>query len=114
MWERLGRPGEFTLVEAGAGVGRFAAHVFDFCEAKLPAFYGAMRYVAVERSASRREQARIATKRHATVGHFAASAEGPAHIAAGGLFFNLLLDAPPVHRVVMENLHRLQPLLPDG
>jgi len=110
MWESLGGPAEFTLVEAGAGVGRFAAHVLDFCEAKLPAFYGAMRYVAVERSASRREQARIATKRHATVGHFAASAEVPAHIAAGCFFSNELVDALPVHRVVMESLHRLKPV----
>ena len=55
MWEGLGRPAEFALVEAGAGAGRFAGHVLDFCEAKLPAFYDVLRYAAVERSASRRE-----------------------------------------------------------
>src|SRR3979490_1732021 len=65
MWESLGRPAEFALVEQGAGVGRFAGQVLDLCEAKLADFYGALRYVAVERSASRREQATIATKRHA-------------------------------------------------
>ena len=103
MWENLGRPVEFALVEAGAGVGRFAAQVLDFCEAKLPAFYGAMRYVAVERSASRREQAMIAAKRHATAGRFTASAEVPARIAAGCFFSNELVDALPVHRVVMDS-----------
>jgi SAM-dependent MidA family methyltransferase len=102
MWESLGRPAEFTLVEAGAGAGRFAAHVLDFCEAKLPAFYDVLRYAAVERSASRREQAMTAAKRHATAGRFTASAEVPAHIAAGCFFSNELVDALPVHRMLMD------------
>ncbi|HEX8880721.1 MAG TPA: SAM-dependent methyltransferase, partial [Candidatus Acidoferrum sp.] len=46
MWEQLERPKEFLLVEAGAGVGRLAGHILDFCEAKLPNFRAALRYVA--------------------------------------------------------------------
>src|SRR5690348_1221631 len=30
MWELLGSPHHFTIVEAGAGVGRLAGHVLDF------------------------------------------------------------------------------------
>jgi len=103
MWEGLARPAEFTLVEAGAGVGRFAAQVLDFCEAKLPAFYDALRYVAVERSASRRAQAGVQSKRHAAAGHFTAPAEVPALIAPGCLFSNEFVDALSVHRVVMDS-----------
>jgi SAM-dependent MidA family methyltransferase len=110
MWESLGRPAEFLLVEGGAGVGRFAAQVLDFSEAKLPEFYYALRYVAVERSASRREQAAIRAQRHAAAGRFVASAEVPARIAAGCFFSNELVDALPVHRVVMEDSHRLKPV----
>jgi SAM-dependent MidA family methyltransferase len=102
MWESLGRPAEFVLVEAGVGVGRFAAHVLDFCEVKLPAFYDALRYAAVERSASRRQQAMAAAKRHATAGRFTASAEVPAYISAGCFFSNELVDALPVHRMLMD------------
>lgn len=102
MWENLGRPAEFLLVEGGAGVGRFAAQMLHFCETILPEFYAALRYVAVERSASRREQAAIQAQRHAAAGHFAASAEVPAHIAMGCFFSNELVDALPVHRVVMD------------
>jgi SAM-dependent MidA family methyltransferase len=102
MWQSLDRPEEFTLVEAGAGVGRFALQVLDFCSAKLPEFYGALRYVAVERSASRRDQATIAAKRHADTGKFIASAEVPPHIAVGCFFSNELVDALPVHRVFMD------------
>jgi len=103
MWESLSRPREFMLVEGGAGVGRFAAQVLDFCEGKLPDFYAALRYVAVERSASRREQATIHVQRHAVSGHVTASAEIPAHIAAGCFFSNELVDALPAHRVVMDS-----------
>jgi SAM-dependent MidA family methyltransferase len=102
MWERLGRPAEFSLVEAGAGVGRFASQVLDFCKAKLPAFYDALRYVAMERSASRREQAAIHSQRHSAAGHFTVSAEIPGHILTGCVFSNELVDALPVHRVVMD------------
>jgi len=102
MWERLGRPAEFMLVEAGAGAGRCASQVLDFCEAKLPTFYDALRYVAVERSAARREQATVRSKRHAAAGHLVSSAEVPAHVAAGCFFSNELVDALPVHRVVMD------------
>src|SRR5260221_5942625 len=62
MWESLGRPAEFTLVEAGARVRRFPAPVLDFFEAKLPDFYWALRYGAVERSTSRRRQAKVLTQ----------------------------------------------------
>jgi SAM-dependent MidA family methyltransferase len=103
MRECLGHPEEFTLVEAGAGAGWFATQVLDFCEGKLPAFYDALRYVAIERSASRREQAKERSKGHAATGHFTTSAEVPARIAAGCIFSNELADALPVHRVVMVN-----------
>jgi SAM-dependent MidA family methyltransferase len=103
MWESLGRPKEFTLVEAGAGVGRLADHILDFSAAKLPDFYSTLRYVAVERSASRREQAAMRLKKHTAAGHFSVSVEIPAHIPQGCLFSNELMDALPVHRVVMDS-----------
>ena len=103
MWEHLGRPAEFTLVEAGAGVGRLAAYILDFAESKLPAFYAALRYVAQERSAGRLEQSAARSRRHAETGHFAASMEMPPRIQAGCLFSNELCDALPVHRTVVRD-----------
>lgn len=107
MWERLDRPKEFGLVEAGAGVGRLALHILDFCEVKLPDFYGALRYVAVERSASRRGQAVARLERHAAAGRLRSAAEIPLQIPEGCVFSNELVDALPVHRVVMRE-HGLQ------
>lgn len=102
MWENLGRPREFALVEAGAGTGQLARHVLDFSETRLRAFHETLRYVAVERSAARREQAVTHLKRHANAGHFNASVEIPAGVPAGCVFSNELMDALPVHRVVVE------------
>ena len=101
MWENLGRPEKFTLVEAGAGVGRLASHILDFSASKLSDFYRALDYVAVERSASRREQTAGCLKRHAEAGHAIVSAEIPLHVSAGCFFSNELVDALPVHRVVL-------------
>ena len=102
MWESFGRPKEFLLVEAGAGVGRLAEHVLDFTETKLTSFECALRYVAVERSSARREQATARLQRHAERGRFRTSPEIPATIPTGCVFSNELIDALPVHRVVMQ------------
>lgn len=99
LWQKLGWPKDFVLVEAGAGVGRLALQILDFCEAKLPDFYDCAQYVAVERSAKRREQALARLERHATADRLRVSAEIPQQIATGCAFSNELLDALPVHRV---------------
>lgn len=101
LWQKLDRPKEFGLVEAGAGVGRLALHILDFCEARLPEFYGVVRYIAVERSTSRREQAAARLDRHARAGHLRISLEIPPRIPAGCVFSNELIDALPVHRGLM-------------
>jgi SAM-dependent MidA family methyltransferase len=103
VWDKLRRPEEFTLVEAGAGIGSLAMHVLDFCERKFPAFYEALKYVAVERSAARRDQAAIRLERHSAAGHFTSSVEMPARVPTGCLFSNELMDALPVHRIVVES-----------
>src|SRR3984893_11437786 len=54
MWCLLERPEVFLLVEAGAGKGCLATQVLDRGAAGWPDFYQALRFVAVERSASRR------------------------------------------------------------
>ena len=102
MWEHLGHPKEFALVEAGAGVGRLASQILDFSASKLFDFYRALNYMAVERSASRREQTEGRLKRHVEEGHATVSAEIPLHISAGCIFSNELADALPVHRVVLQ------------
>jgi SAM-dependent MidA family methyltransferase len=102
MWEQLGRPAEFTLVEVGAGTGRLAGHVLDFSQKQLPEFYLSLRYVAVERSPGRTEQIRNSLQRFIEEGKCQASIEIPESISVGCLFSNELVDALPVHRVLQQ------------
>ncbi|MGD0907645.1 MAG: SAM-dependent methyltransferase [Candidatus Acidiferrales bacterium] len=103
MWERLGSPRPFTIVEAGAGVGRLASHILNFAAVELPAFYGALEYIAVERSASRRAEHAGRLAAHSAAGRFSSVAEMPQAIPAGCIFSNELLDALPAHRVAIEH-----------
>jgi SAM-dependent MidA family methyltransferase len=100
MWEQLGRPVEFCLVEAAAGTGRLAGHILDFAQNKLPEFYSALCYVAVERSPARCDQLAARLVSHIAHGRCQAAIEIPAKIPVGCIFSNELLDALPAHRVV--------------
>ena len=102
MWQQLDRPGEFLLVEAGAGVGRLAGHILEFTQAHLPEFYQSLRYVAVERSPSRCDQLAARLAPFVREGKCLPSIEIPARIPVGCLFSNELLDALPVHRVLQQ------------
>jgi len=102
MWDILGRPSKFYAVEAGAGTGWLASQILDFAARKLPEFYGALRYFAVEQSAVRRERQREILVSHLENGAAICAADLPREIPAGCIFSNELLDAFPVHRVSVE------------
>ena len=89
----------FDLVEAGAGSGRLARSVLDHAAAAHPRFYSDLRLTLVERSPAARAAQDAALGPHA--GRLAqAGAELPARVR-GIIFANELLDALPVHSVVM-------------
>jgi SAM-dependent MidA family methyltransferase len=103
MWERCGRPTEFLVVEAGAGVGRLAAHVLDFAARVLPEFYSTMCFVAVEQSAVRRAAHSSTLAAHIAAGRASSAADLPREISVGCVYSNELLDAMPVHRLLREH-----------
>lgn len=105
MWDVLGRPRKFSAVEAGAGTGRLAAHILDFAVQKLPEFYAALGYVCVEQSPARRARHHGNLRNHLESGTALSAAELPHEIPAGCVFSNELLDAFPVHRVVVQRGH---------
>lgn len=103
MWERMGRPARFTLVEVGSGVGRLAGHILEFAKDKLPEFYAVLHYLAVERSPARSDQLRERLASFIQAGKCLASIEIPAKIEVGCVFTNELLDAMAVHRVIQKD-----------
>ena len=48
MWEILGRPGDFTIVEQGAHHGEFAGDVFEEAREQMPEFFSALHYCVIE------------------------------------------------------------------
>lgn len=103
MWEQLGCPSDLQLVEVAAGTGRLASHILDSAQAKLPEFYQALRYVAVERSPTRCDQLAARLSPHIGRDRCQAAMEIPAKIPVGCVFSNELLDALPVHHVIQQD-----------
>jgi SAM-dependent MidA family methyltransferase len=91
---------DFDLVEAGAGNARLSADILRAARAHHPTFYESLRLHLVEASG----EARAA--QHATLGdmadRLASSGEALPASFEGVLLANELLDALPVHQVVMR------------
>ena len=99
MWERLGEPREFTIVEQGAHRGDFARDVLTALRTNAPACFAAMRYHIVEPSAALR------TAQSETLGEFTAHwfpTLDALPAFAGVHFSNELLDAFPIHAVAWD------------
>src|ERR1700709_2526411 len=47
MWESLGRPGDFTIVEQGAHEGEFASDVLGEARERMPELFSALRYCGI-------------------------------------------------------------------
>ena len=103
MWNCLGEPEDFEVVEAGAGGGQLAQDIMDALAEIAPLLYRSVIYRFVEKEPSLREvQAR---KLHSHLPHLAWSE--PAELMAvsftftGCLLSNELIDSFPVHLVEM-------------
>lgn len=100
MWEELGRPAAFELVECGAGHGRLAADILAALGEQAPELAAVIRVRLVETSPRLGEQARAA------VGKSGERVRVEERLPAGGLvgclLSNELIDALPVHRVVQR------------
>jgi SAM-dependent MidA family methyltransferase len=103
MWEVLGRPAGFEIVEVGAGNGRLARDILDAIGERNREFYGALTYRLIEAEPSLAQ-----TQREILEGHLDKAAwSDPADMAEGKLSFtgcllsNELVDAFPVHVVEM-------------
>jgi len=102
MWEGLGRPATFLLVEVGAGAGRLAQQILSFAARELPEFYSALHYVAVEHSGARRGALAARLAPQIAAGRASSRTALPEEIPVGCVLSNEFLDALPVHRVVRE------------
>ncbi|WP_420452616.1 SAM-dependent methyltransferase [Ilumatobacter sp.] len=93
VWERIGRPSEFAVVDVGAGPGTLARSVL----AAVPRCAAALRYVAVDVSAAQRERHPDGVESRAEV------PDGPLD---GVVLANELLDNLPFRMAVFDGAWR--------
>ncbi|MEB3214709.1 MAG: class I SAM-dependent methyltransferase [Nostocales cyanobacterium 94392] len=101
MWEILGKPVRFSLIEMGAGQGHLASDILNYIKQKYPDFLQALKYIIVEKSSGLKQlqQQRLETFEI----NWCSLEEIPNNSVIGCLFSNELLDAFPVQQFILEN-----------
>ena len=102
MWEALGSPGHFDLVEAGAGSGVLARDILSWAKRTAPDFFAAARYTIVDPHEPSITRQRALLTAGGLADNVTWSKALPSDVT-GVVFSNELLDAMPVHRVTVEN-----------
>lgn len=100
MWQAMGQPARFDLVEAGAGTGLLARDVLRWARGHAPDFRAAAAYTIVEVSEALAERQRAALTDEGRDVRW--TSELPDGIA-GCLLSNELLDSFPVHRLCLRD-----------
>ncbi len=96
MWQVLGEPSRFSVVEMGGGKGLMAADVLSYASNLAPAFHQALEYLLIERD-PRTEGLPPAIRAYE-----ASDGDLPFSGVTGCFLSNEFFDALPVHRVVMS------------
>lgn len=101
MWNNLGYPAPFTLLEMGAGQGILAADILRYLHKRYPDFFNALEYAIVEKASGLiAEQRHILQQFPETEGRVSWRTwqEIPSASIIGCCFSNELVDALPVHQ----------------
>lgn len=98
----LGSPARWTICEAGAGPGLFARGVLETLERDHPQVFAATRYLLDEVGPDSRALAAQTLSRFGSRVRFARLADDGPPLGEGIVFTNELIDALPVHRVVVR------------
>ncbi|HEY9831111.1 MAG TPA: class I SAM-dependent methyltransferase [Stenomitos sp.] len=107
MWEILGRPTPFTLMEMGAGQGLLAADILYYLNRYHPDVFETLEYIIIEKAAGLISQQKqqlqllnLGTKSFPV--RWCSLEEIPDNSIIGCCFSNELVDAFPVHQVVSK------------
>lgn len=100
IWEILKKPNPFTIVEMGAGQGILAANILSYLEKQDEELWQALEYVIIEKSAAM--QAEQKQRLNTDKVRWRTWDEIEEKSLTGCFFSNELIDAFPVHQVVIE------------
>jgi SAM-dependent MidA family methyltransferase len=102
LYEELGSPGSWSIIEAGAGSGEFARQVLHSLERQHARVFAATRYLISEISESTRTRLRQSLAEYAGSIEFI-KLNDVQPIDCGVIFSNELLDAFPVYRIIARH-----------
>lgn len=102
LWQTMGQPPSFDVVEPGAGPGVLARDILRWARDNDPAFAAAIRYHLVDRSPAMQEAQRRTLSGLDLAPGTASSSSTPPDTINGVVLSNEFLDAFPVHRVVRQ------------
>jgi len=96
IWDALGRPDDFVIVEQGAHQGEFATDVLEALREQQPEFFAVLRYRIVEPFPILRQRQQGVLRQFSEKMQWVASLDEMEEFC-GVHFSNELLDAMPVH-----------------
>jgi SAM-dependent MidA family methyltransferase len=106
MWQEMGQPTPFTLVEMGAGQGLLAADVLSYLQRNYSDFFESLEYLIIERAAALIAEQQRQLTTFAAMGRrlrWCGFEDLAAESVTGCFFSNELVDALPVHQVIKES-----------
>jgi len=103
MWEIMGQPVPFTLVEMGAGQGILAADILKYLYKNYQDFFKALEYVIVELSPGLKQRQQLLKGLAADKVYWRNLEEIADNSLIGCCFSNELVDAMPVHLFLYQD-----------
>ncbi|MCF4968792.1 class I SAM-dependent methyltransferase [Nostoc sp. CMAA1605] len=100
MWEILGQPHPFILLEMGAGQGLLALHILNYIQQHRPNFFSVLQYWIVEKSPGLKQEQQ--QRLHEFPVYWYDWEEIAPNSIIGCIFSNELVDAFPVHQFILE------------
>lgn len=103
MWEIIGQPVPFTLVEMGAGQGILAVDILKYLYQHYREFFNSLQYIIVEVSPLLKQQQQQFLQGVADKVKWCSLEEIPANSIIGCVFSNELIDAMPVNLFSLQD-----------
>ena len=119
LWQVMDQPQPFHLVEMGAGQGLLAVDILRHLQQQHPDFFAALEYIIVEKAAGLIADQQRRLQRLIDQGfpiHWRSWDEIPSQSIVGCCFSNELVDAFPVHQVILKQgeLQEIYVTTPDA
>ena len=102
MWDALGSPSAFQVVEAGAGTGALCRDLLRWARRTAPDFFRALEYTIVEASPALVQRQRDGLAGDSEIAQRVSWSDALPDSIDGCILSNELLDSMPVHRVTVQ------------